>query len=57
MMHCQQNVKYNSCVLTDPPTLISVKTQRGWENWRGKICVYSESSCTKMYKHIVFSYR
>jgi len=25
---------YGSCVLTDPPTLICIKTQRGWWTWR-----------------------
>jgi len=32
-MEEKKSPSYDSCVLTDPPTLICTKTQRGWWNW------------------------
>ena len=34
---------YGSCVLTDPPTLICTKTQRGWWTWRFQYFIFRSS--------------
>jgi hypothetical protein len=42
---------YDSCVLTDPPTVICIKTQRGWWTWRsGSLDTCRGEKNTERYK-------